>query len=327
LSARLATAVADDLERIEELRRLLPEVRAYVRRHLPAEWPDLTHALGAVVDGPCGPRPLLPLAACAAVGGEARRAVPVAAAWEVAFVAGGILDDLQDQDREAVWSSVGEGRAFNFSAALFAFAPKLLVEAPWPDSRVVAVCRSFHEETMHLFAGQDRDLRGETRTLDDYWLTIGTKTANAFAWACGAGALCGCEEPELVRACRAYGYHLGLALQILDDFQGLWEPVGTGDLANGKVTLPLLYGLSVEHGWREELQAIADGEELAAEAERVRKILDEIGARDYVVWVCLQERDRALAALERCPGATGVTVLTAYATTIFARLTEVTSHA
>jgi geranylgeranyl diphosphate synthase, type I len=327
VSATAHADVAEDLERIEELRGLLTEVRAYVREHIPAGWPDLAGALGGLVEGPSGPRPLLPLAACAAVGGEAREAVPVAAAWEVAFVAGGILDDLQDQDRAAMWSILGEARAFNFSAALFAFAPKLLIEAPWPDVRVLALCRSFHEETVQLFAGQDRDLRGETRTLDDYWLTIGTKTANAFAWACGAGALCGSDDPELVRSCRTYGYHLGLALQVFDDFQGLWEPVGTSDLANGKVTLPLLYGLWLEHSRREELRSVVAGGRLAAEEERVREILDGIGARDYLVWVALQERDRAVAALERCPGVAGVTALSAYATTIFARMGEVTSPA
>ena len=136
-----------------------------------------------------------------------------------------------DRDRSALWSLVGEARAFNFSSALHAFAAKLLVEAPWPATQVRTICRTFHEETIRLFAGQDRDLCGETRTLDDYWRTIGAKTANAFAWACGAGALCGSDDPDLVRACRNYGYHLGLALQVLDDFQGFWEPVGSGALS------------------------------------------------------------------------------------------------
>ena len=69
---------------------------------------------------------------------------------------------------------------------------------------------------------------------------------------------------------------------------------------------------------------IVDGGRLCAEADRVRAILDAVGARDYLVWVALQERERALRALAPCSGEAGVAALTAYTTAIFARMNEAT---
>ncbi len=300
---------------------LLPEVREVVRREAPRDWPELRRVLGPVADHPLGPRPTLPLAACAAVGGDPRAAREVAATWEVVAQAGGILDDLQDGDRSGLGARVGPGRAFNFSAALLAYGALLLSRLPLPPLRVLALQREFHRETLHLLAGQDLDLTGKTATLDDYWATITGKTARAFAWACGAGARCGTEDPAAVDACRGFGLHLGLALQVLDDLQGIWEPVGRGDLHAGKVTLPLLYGLEMDHPGREELQEMVRERRLPEEAGRVVELLDAIGTREFLVWTALQERERSLAALAPLrtagdPHPSGVEALVDYATMI-----------
>jgi len=172
-------------------------------------------------------------------------------------------------------------------------------------------------------AGQDRDLRGETRTLEDYWRTIEGKNAMAFSFICAAGAICGTGDTVLIQACRTFGHHLGLALQLFDDFEGFWKPSGLNDLAMGKITLPVLYGLSVEHEERNELQALVNDNNLAVHVDRIRTILDKIHTRDFMIWAALQERKQAIAALNPCPGQDGVTALSAYMTTIFCHIEDV----
>lgn len=299
-----------------------------VRRGAPRDWPELRQVLGSVGAHPLGPRPTLPLAACAAVGGDPRAAREAAAAWEVLAQAGGILDDLQDGDRSGLGAQVGPGRAFNFSAALLAYGALLLSRAPLPPHRALALQQEFHRETLHLLAGQDLDLTGRTDTLDDYWATIAGKTARAFAWACGAGARCGTDDLAAVDACRRFGLHLGLALQVLDDLQGIWEPVGRGDLHAGKITLPLLYGLEMDHPGREELRGMLQEGRLQKEARRVVELLDAIGTREFLVWTALQERERSLAALAPLkaagsPDHPGVGALEDYATMILRRAGEI----
>jgi geranylgeranyl diphosphate synthase, type I len=312
------------LAHLEEIRVLLPDVRRYIRLHEPGYWPEMVSVLGVVADEPLGPLATLPLASCAAVGGDPEAAVPAAAAWEVLNLGVRILDDLQDRDTpDGLWARVGVPRAFNFSAALYAFCNELLVRAAWPDERYRAVSRTFTLEVMRLAAGQDRDLRGETHTVDDYWATITDKNASAFALACAAGSLCGTSVPTLVDACRTFGHHLGLALQLFDDFEGLWEPPGRSDLEMGKTTLPVLYGLSVEHDRRDELRRLVYEGEAAAHADRVRAILEGIHAREFMIWTALMEREQAIAALAPCPGKVGVSALVAYVTAIFAHVEDI----
>jgi geranylgeranyl diphosphate synthase type I len=321
------TLTEDKLAGLEEFQALLPDVRHYIYQHAPLDWTELMSVLSVVIDEPLGPLSLLPLASCAAVGGNPRTAIPLAAAWEVLHLAMRILDDLQDRDcTNGLWAAVGLSHAFNYSAALYTLCNELLAQAPWSAELYRTINQTFTQAALRLLAGQDRDLRGETRTLEDYWRTIEGKNAMAFSFICAAGAICGTEDAVLIEACRTFGHHLGLALQLFDDFEGLWEPSGLSDLAMGKITLPIIYGISVEHEERSELQALVNDNNLAAHADRIRTILDKIHTRDFMIWAALQERKRALASLTPCQGQDGVTVLNAYVTTIFANIKDILSN-
>lgn len=310
-----------DLTRFQEL---LPDVRSYIRQYVPSDWPEFRSVLTAVTDEPLSALAILPLASCAAVDGNSQEAIPVSAAWVVLSLAMRILDDLQDQDRpDALWATIGLARSFNFSAALYALCNELLAQAVWTPELYRVINQHFAQTGLRLLKGQDRDLRNLTLTIEDYWHTIEEKNASAFVLACTAGGLCGTDNPKLLDACRTFGYHLGLSLQLFDDFEGIWGQSGRGDLVMGKITLPVIYGLNVVHNRRDELQKLIDDASLATESERIREILDQINTRDFMIWTALQERKKAVAALESCPGQQGVTALTAYVTTIFAHIEDV----
>ncbi|MFE4105185.1 polyprenyl synthetase family protein [Almyronema epifaneia] len=313
-----------NLAHLQMFQALLPQVRQYIQQLCPAHWPAFTSLLSRVIDQPLGSLAILPLASCAAVGGDPQTAIPVAAAWEVLNLAMRILDDLEDQDRpDSLWAEVGEARAFNLSAGLYALCNELLVQAPWPDACHRKISQIFAQTGLRLLSGQDRDLQGTAETFEDYWQIMQDKNAAAFAMACEAGALCGTTQPELLTACREFGEHLGMALQLFDDFQGMWEPIGLGDLAMGKITLPLLYGLRLEHPGRAELQQICESGNFQVQRDRILSILDQLQTREFIVWTALQEKQQAVEALSICPGEPGVTALVAYATTIFKHIDTV----
>ncbi|MEP0546757.1 MAG: polyprenyl synthetase family protein [Rhodothermales bacterium] len=310
----------DALERLESLRTLLPDVRAFVRDHTPKHWPMLTDVIESAMDEPLEPPAVLPLASCSAVGGDPAAAVPVSAAWTVLGMAIRVLDDVQDQDRsDALWAQVGPARAFNLSAGLFSLSLRLLAEGYEPEVHQ-RLARVFTGEGLRLAAGQDRDLQGAAPSLEEHWQTFEEKNARAFVLACEAGAHCGTQEPSSVRACAQYGLHLGNVLQVFDDVQGLWAPDGVGDLAIEKATLPLYYGLSFEHDDRDRLAAWKDAGVLHENAPAVVAILDRLDARAFMMWTALQERTRAYDALVPCPGVAGTQALRAYVTVPFAEL-------
>ncbi|PAX54537.1 polyprenyl synthetase family protein [Brunnivagina elsteri] len=307
----------------QQFQILLPDVRDYIRQHLPLDWPELESLLGVVLNQPLGSLSTLPLASCVAVGGNPKQAIPVAAAWEMLCLAMRILDDVQDQDRpEGLWATVGLPRAINFGTAVYTMCYELLAKADWSPELYCIISRKLIQAGLQLSSGQDKDLRGETRSVEDYWQTIEGKNASAFAWACAAGALCGTNDTSLVEACRGYGYHLGLALQLFDDFEGTWETSGLTDLAQGKVTLPVIYGCNLAHEQREKLQFLVNSGQIAAYEFQIRNILDSINTRDFIIWAALKEREQALASLDPLPQQEGVTALVAYVSVIFTHVED-----
>ncbi|PHQ82525.1 MAG: octaprenyl diphosphate synthase [Coxiella sp. (in: Bacteria)] len=82
-----------------------------------------------------------------------------------------------------------------------------------------------------------------------YYQVIERKTAKLFESACEIGAMLGSSAKPIHQAAATYGLHIGYAFQIIDDvldYQSSAEKMGKNvgdDLAEGKVTLPLIYTL------------------------------------------------------------------------------------
>lgn len=125
-------------------------------------------------------------------------------------------------------------------------------------------------------------------------------------------ALAGAPD-ELVRAYRRFGADIGVAFQLRDDQLGVFgDPDVTGkpagdDIREGKRTL--LMALAMASAARREHdsalhelgQALGNPELTTAEVERVRTILDELGARAEVERRIDHLRESALAALAAAP--------------------------
>ncbi|MFV1977555.1 MAG: polyprenyl synthetase family protein, partial [Candidatus Scalindua sp.] len=165
--------------------------------------------------------------------------------------------------------------------------------------------------------GQDRDIAGITHSEEEYWLTVELKSAYVYATACETGAIVGTENNTYINSCRAFGRHLGRSMQILNDMESIWLSKGKSDLEQNKVTLPVLYGLSVDHPAKTELETIVNSSRLAVETNRVVEILNSIDTKKYLYWAALKERDEALEALAICPDPEGKEALEAYVTGMF----------
>ena len=308
------------------LKPLYSEILDVLRDALPDYWPDLRYAVSGVLDGPIVPETYLPLATCKAVGGNPRDAIYISASLLTGITCLRIFDDTADQDRsDRLWNIVGSARAWNFGSALQVISLDILSRSP-PEAEVIDKIKRLFLDTYLLIAyGQDRDIIGQTKSIDDYWTTIEYKNAYAFSAACSSGAIAGTNDVKLVEACGIYGHHLGLATQILNDMDSLWSPKGETDLTKGKVTLPLLYGLSVDHQDREELMTIVDSADIASRGDRIIEILDSIDTHSYMMWAALRERDQALEAISACPDKRGREVLENYITAMFDDVGEVLS--
>ena len=93
------------------------------------------------------------------------------------------------------------------------------------------------------------NIRNQEISEDVYYQVIKQKTAALFETCAGIGALSVDASREKVEAARKFGQNVGIIFQIRDDIFDYFEskeigkPTGN-DMAEGKITLPLIYALN-----------------------------------------------------------------------------------
>ncbi|CAN5904370.1 polyprenyl synthetase family protein [soil metagenome] len=160
-----------------------------------------------------------------------------------------------------------------------------------------------------LVDGEVVQLRGRLAvSLDEatYFDVVRGKTASLFEWALRAGAREGGAPAAAVEALGAFGAHIGVAFQLVDDvldYEG--DPSATGksmlaDLGEGKVTLPLIRAAASDSAAFAALVAeVRAGDSDAAHRLAVR--VRGTGACDRVRDLAREETSHALAALQIVP--------------------------
>jgi len=139
-----------------------------------------------------------------------------------------------------------------------------------------------------------------------YFTVIELKTAKLFEAAAQLGATLA-RQNDLEQALATYGLHLGIAYQLIDDLldyqadaQSLGKNIGD-DLAEGKITLPLIYAL--QHGTSTQAnrirQAIQAGK--LSDLAEIQQALLDTGALHYVREQAKKHSQLALDALSTLP--------------------------
>lgn len=284
------------------LEALLGEVPALLRSQLPDQWPELAEVLAQAFPAPLPRLIAIPIACAMACRAHARAAVPAAAAWAALNLSLRILDDLQDQDRpDGLWSTVGADRAFLYSAALRELASSLVAAAAEsPAQARLEALADVSRTLLRVGHGQERDLRGTDADVKGLWAVIQDKSGELFALACRLGCKLAGANAAATEALSRYGFHLGIALQLLDDLASVLPSEQYRDLRHGRTRFPLHMALTLA----------GQGSELADltstpppwPVERISELIRSHGAGELTLWTAGQERDRALLALRGLSG-------------------------
>ncbi len=147
--------------------------------------------------------------------------------------------------------------------------------------------------------------RNPETTEGGYLNIIRSKTAKLFEASAQIGAILGNADSALELALAQFGMHLGTAFQLIDDVLDYEaSPTDTGkklgnDLAEGKVTLPLIYLL--QNGNKKDTRLIQEAirENGAQHLPLIQKMIRESGALDYTRNFAKVESERAKKALEK----------------------------
>jgi len=183
--------------------------------------------------------------------------IDVATSVELVHMASLIHDDLIDgavvrHHRPSVPARWGRRAAGFAGDYLCARACQLVADCA--DPRLLAILGAqlavMCEGELQQVEGRGDFELGERRCL----AVIEKKTASLFGACCGLGAVVAGGEPQVCRALQEFGFHAGIAFQILDDCRDLLgDPDGLGktpgqDWQAGDVTLPLLYAMQHQGG-------------------------------------------------------------------------------
>jgi geranylgeranyl diphosphate synthase, type I len=267
--------------------------------------------------GPSGKRlrPVLCTLVYEALTGDARAALPAAAAIELLHNFTLIHDDIEDQDparhhRPTVWSVWGVPQAINAGDGMFAVS-RLAVQRlrGFPAERVLEFAKLVDEACMRVCEGQFLDISFETRTdvtTERYRAMAAKKTGALFAAAAQGAAMLATEDASVRETLARFGDAFGQAFQAHDDVLGIWAStertgkVEMNDLTKRKKTLPVVLGFERAQGkTRERLAALfAPAAPLSsASVEQIRELLDELGVRALIDAEIATQRGRALYAL------------------------------
>ena len=308
----------------EQQETMLPAIEAELQRIVarldkPRTHPFhemLTYHMGWTGEG-AGPeatgkriRPLLVLLSTSGCGADWKPALPAAACIELIHNFSLVHDDIQDgsdlrRGRPTVWKKWDMPQAINAGDALFILAHQAVLELKnsFPAAKVFKAGEIVNEACLALCSGQYLDISYEKLTgltIEDYWPMIAGKTATLLSACTQIGAVLGGAKETAQETYRDFGYYLGLAFQVQDDFLGIWgDSALTGksadsDLVTGKKSFPVLCGLGKNGPFaRRWSEGPIRPEEVAFLAEQ----LTREGVKLYTQESTDQMTDQALAAL------------------------------
>lgn len=260
-------------------------------------------------------RPSMVLATCGAVGGNKKKAVPLAVAMEYIHNFTLIHDDLMDGDekrRGMVTSHVKYGlqTAILAGDALFAKAFDVISQLDVPDAMLRKIMKITTTTVWDLARGQQMDINNEKRksvTIDEYIETVRLKTGVMFAACTSIGAIIGGANDDVVTAVQEYAISLGIAFQIFDDVLGMIgnpDKIGksaSNDIRRGKNTIIVCHALkNISDPKDVEKFMSIFGKTDASEEEItcVRKILEKTGSIDYAIEMAKKYTENAIRKLE-----------------------------
>jgi octaprenyl-diphosphate synthase len=250
-------------------------------------------------------RPILTLLSARACGYEHSHSITMATLIEFIHSATLLHDDVVDgstmrrgrQTANVVWDNptavlVGDflyTRSFQMMVGLGNMAIlRILADA------TNAISEGEVLQLTHRFAPEVTEAR--------YFDVIRLKTAKLFEAAAELGAVLADQSEETQKSFAKYGDHLGTAFQLVDDVldysgQGNWGKNLGDDLAEGKVTLPLIYALSKASGKEKEYLEDVIRKGAVEDLSRVQESIVTSGAIDYTMRAAQHEMECAIEAI------------------------------
>ncbi len=255
-------------------------------------------------------RPALVLLTARACGYQGKHHYTLAAVVEMIHTATLLHDDVVDESklrRGHATANATFGNAASVLVGDFLYSRAFQLMVGVGSVRVLEI---LSEATNVIAEGEVLQLMNSGNpNLDEaaYLTVIQRKTAKLFEAAAQLGAVMGGASPEREAALARYGMHLGTSFQLVDDvldYRGEQSAIGKNlgdDLAEGKMTLPLIRAIAVGSPDDAALIRAAITGGRITEFGHVMDVLERTGALDYALRGAIRESESAAACVTGLP--------------------------
>jgi octaprenyl-diphosphate synthase len=256
-------------------------------------------------------RPLVLLLVAKACGYEGKEDISLAAIIEFIHTATLLHDDVVDhaelrRGRQTANNIWGNEAAVLVGDFLYSRAMQMMI--PFENKALMQIVADAVNVMSEGEILQLLDRHNHTLNEGAYLNIIQAKTAKLFEAAATLGALLPNATATIQSAMAHYGMHLGIAFQLMDDVLDYQSPMGStgknlgNDLAEGKVTLPLIHVM--QQGTAKDVILIKQAMQAGIDHDlflAVQKVIEKMGSLEYTVGFAQREIKRAIDMLKKLP--------------------------
>lgn len=248
---------------------------------------------------------LLPLIVCESICCDFKRALPIAAAFQLMLAAGDVFDDVEDADSPSSLSAkYGFAIAINTATTLMILAERAIskLQERGIENRITILSyNAFNSYYSTACRGQHLDLSAPQSgpiPEDRYLKILSMKSASQIECACHISALIATTDDSIIEAYGTFGRNLGMAAQIANDILGITDGK---DIVKRKITLPVLYALTnSNYETRTEVERIyISNPEDTPSTDQIKDLLINAGSVYYTTLKQELYKQKALDALSR----------------------------
>ena len=252
-------------------------------------------------------RPMLILLTARNFGGITDVTQHAAVGLELLHTASLVHDDVVDESKERRGQVSVNGEYDNKVAVLvgdFILSTALLYVSRTHSEIIVRHLAELGRTLSNGEIMQLSNIRSEDFSEEAYYRIIEQKTAALFEACAAIGALSAGAKEEDIQASKQFGHDLGVIFQIRDDIfdyydKEIGKPTGN-DMAEGKLTLPVIYALNSTHN--EEMisyaRKVKQGGVTQDEIARLVKFTKDNGGIEYADAQMWKIHDRAAHFIE-----------------------------
>jgi len=252
-------------------------------------------------------RPALLLLVAKALNYQGAHNLTLAAVIEFIHTATLLHDDVVDDSslrrgRDTVNSLWGNSASVLVGDYLYSKSFELMVSVG--DLRIMEVLSATTTAIAEGEVLQLLNCNNPDTTEEKYLKVISRKTAILFSAAAQLAAILCKSESDIEDRAKAYGLHLGIAFQLIDDaldYQADPENLGKNlgdDLAEGKPTLPLIYAMERCSEKEAEILRASIREGDRSQLDAVNQIIESTQAIPYTIGRATEEASKAIAAID-----------------------------